>query len=154
MRYVRGRWTLERSRTYYSYDSYPFRYSYYSYPYWRHAGHFVYDNHDNNVHLRKKTVGYAMAGGETKSERRHFHHTARAEEITHRGAPPITSIKQTPDDKAGTLSPGTPLLGLDPRRPSTWELYSQMLPPIFSEAPAQTSNKTNAPRWRNEEPGM
>src|SRR5262249_7219422 len=148
------------NRSYYSYPyrysySYPFSYSYYSYysyPYRGHAGHLVYANHDHNVHVRKKTVGYAMAGGGTK--RRHFHHTARAEEITHQGAPPVTFVKQTRGDKADTLSPGTPLLGLDPRKPSTWELYSQMLPHIFSEPPAPTSNKTNPPRRRNEEPGM
>jgi hypothetical protein len=64
-----------------------------------------------------------------------------------------TATKQTPRDKH-TLSLGTPLLGLDPRSPSTWALYSQMLPFIFSEAPAATSHGIRAPRRRDDEAGM
>jgi hypothetical protein len=72
-----------------------------------------------------------------KAEYYHFHHALRAEEITpqHRKSVSAeTATKQIPRNKH-TLSPGTPLLGLDPRSPHTWALYSQMLPFIFSEAP-------------------
>jgi hypothetical protein len=52
-----------------------------------------------------------------------------------RNVPSETLITQMPINKTYTLSLGTPLLGLDPRSPSTWELYGEMLPFIFSEAP-------------------
>jgi hypothetical protein len=72
-----------------------------------------------------------------KAEHYHFRHALRDEEITpqhHNRVPAETATKQIPRDNH-TLSPGTPLLGLDARSPSTWALYSQMLPFIFSEAP-------------------
>jgi hypothetical protein len=68
--------------------------------------------------------------------------------------PAETSIKQVPGDKAHGLSLGTPLLGLDPRSPSTWAPYSEMLPFIFSEAPAPTSDRVGAQRHREEGAGM
>jgi hypothetical protein len=137
---VRGRWTLERSRTYHRFQ--------------RHARLQPYYGRDNGA-LTRKTVAYDMVSDEAKPERyRRFHHTARAEEITHRGRSPATFIKQDPRDKTDTLSPGTPLLGLDPRKPSTWELYSQMLPPIFSEAPAPTSDEARPAGRHDKEPGM
>ena len=122
---TRGRWTLEQNRTHH--------------PSQRHARQLPYNNHDDGG-LKRKTIAYDMVSDEVKPERyRHFRHTAHAE--AHRGLSPATFIKQVPRDKTDTLSPGTPLLGLDPRKPSTWELYSQMLPPIFSEAPAPTSDE-------------
>jgi hypothetical protein len=39
-------------------------------------------------------------------------------------------------NKRYTVAPGTPLLGLDPRSPGTWLLYSEMLPFIFSVTPS------------------
>jgi hypothetical protein len=72
-----------------------------------------------------------------KAEYYHFYHSLRAEDITpphHKSMSAETATKQIPRNKH-TLSPGTPLLGLDPRSPHTWALYSQMLPFIFSEAP-------------------
>jgi hypothetical protein len=47
-----------------------------------------------------------------------------------------------------------PLLGLDPRNPTTWALYSEMLPFIFSEAPAASSDGIDASQPREEEVGM
>jgi hypothetical protein len=88
------------------------------------------------VSFKKKTVAYAMASQE-KAEPYHFRHALRAEEITpqhHNRVSAETATKQIRRDKR-TLSPGTPLLGLDARSPSTWALYSHMLPFIFSEAP-------------------
>jgi hypothetical protein len=137
---VRRGWTLEQNRTYY--------------PHHHHARQLAYSNHDNSGPLKRKTVRYDMASEESTSERsHHFRHSARAREITHRGALPVTFVNRMPGDKTDTLSPGTPLLGLDPRRPSTWELYSQMLPPIFSEVPAPTSDKTSPPGRTDKEPG-
>jgi hypothetical protein len=76
-------------------------------------------------------------GSQEKAEHYHFRHALRTEEITpqrYNSASAETATKQMPRDKH-TLSPGTPLLGLDARSPNTWALYSQMLPFIFSEAP-------------------
>jgi hypothetical protein len=78
-----------------------------------------------------------MASQEARPERYHFRHTLGAEEVTpqhHNNGSAEAVTKQMPRDKH-TLSGGTPLLGLDPRNPHTWALYSQMLPFIFSEAP-------------------
>jgi hypothetical protein len=72
-----------------------------------------------------------------KVEYYHFHHVLRAKEITpqhHKSVSAETATNQIRRNKH-TLSPETPLLGLDPRSPHTWTLYSQMLPFIFSEAP-------------------
>jgi hypothetical protein len=107
--------------------------------------------------LKKKTVAYAMASQEAKPEHYHFRHTLHAEETTSRRHDTVsaeTAIKQIPRDKAHALSLGTPLLGLDPRSPSTWALYSEMLPFIFSEAPTPTSGRVGAPRHREEDAGM
>jgi hypothetical protein len=74
---------------------------------------------------------------EEKAKHYHFRHALSAEEITpqrHNSVLAETATKQIPRDKH-TLSLGTPLLGLDARSPSTWALYSHMLPFIFSEVP-------------------
>jgi hypothetical protein len=91
-----------------------------------------------------------MASEEPKTEHHHFQHTARAEEMTqqHQLASPETFIKQIPWNKPYTLSLGTPLLGLDPRSPSTWALYSEMLPFIFSETPSDVRS-VDSPRHRD-----
>lgn len=118
-------------RTYYPYYSY---HAYYPYPYQHHARQLTHDNHGRSASFKKKTVGYAMAAQE-KVEHYHFRHALRAE-ITlqhHNSVSAETATKQIRRDKH-TLSPGTPLLGLDPRSPRTWALYSQMLPFVFSEA--------------------
>jgi hypothetical protein len=97
-----------------------------------------------------------MTGQKTKTDRHHFGQTTRAEEITRQqySLSPETFAKQIPRDKTYTLSPGTPLLGLDLRSPSSWALYSQMLPFIFSEASAPTSVGISAPQRREGEPDM
>jgi hypothetical protein len=72
-----------------------------------------------------------------KAEHYHFRHAMRTEEIApqpHNSVSAETPTKQIPSDK-NKLSPGKPLLGLDPRSPRTWALYSQMLPFVFSEVP-------------------
>jgi hypothetical protein len=106
---------------------------------------------------KRKPLAYAMASQEAKPGRYHFRHTLHADEMTpqrHNGVSAETDIKQIPRDKAHTLSLGTPLLGLDPRSPSTWALYREMLPFIFSEAPTPTSDRVGAPRHREEDTGM
>jgi hypothetical protein len=91
-----------------------------------------YLHHHYAQHLERKTVTRRAA----KAEHHHLHPSGYAEELT----PPHnvsfeTSITQMPINKTYALAPGTPLLGLDPRSPSAWDLYSEMLPFIFSEAP-------------------
>jgi hypothetical protein len=84
-------------------------------------------------HLHRKIVPRRVG----KTEHHHLRPSGYAEELTPRDeVSSETSMTQMPINKTYTLSPGTPLLGLDPRSPSTWELYSEMLPFIFSEAPA------------------
>src|SRR5215472_17298963 len=86
----------------------------------RHARQLTHDNHS-----RSKTVAYAMASQEAKAERYHFRHARRAGEMTRQHYSIVsaeTATERMPRDKH-TLSLGTPLLGLDPRRPSTWALY-------------------------------
>ena len=69
-----------------------------------------------------------------KTNHHHLRPSGYAEELTPRhNASFETPITQMPINT--TLTPGTPLLGLDPRSPSTWLLFSEMLPFIFSEAP-------------------
>ena len=69
-----------------------------------------------------------------KTNHHHLRPSGYAEELTSRHNVSFgTSITQVLINKTHTLAPGTPLLGLDPRSPSTWELYSEMLPFIFSE---------------------
>jgi hypothetical protein len=97
-----------------------------------------------------------MANQEAKAEHYHFRHALRAGEMTRQHYSSVsveTATKQMPRDKH-TLSLGTPLLGLNPRSPSTWALYSQMLPFIFSEAPAAASHGIGAPRRRDDDAGM
>ena len=83
-------------------------------------------------HPARKIVIHHVA----KAKHHHFHPSGYAEDLTPRdNVSSETSITQMPINKTYTLSLGTPLLGLDPRSPGTWELYSEMLPFIFSEAP-------------------
>jgi hypothetical protein len=138
----------------YSYPTY-YRYRVY-YHHHRQARRFAHNNHDKSGLLKEKTVGYGMATRETKVESYHFRQTTGTQETTHSNdnASPEAFIKQIPSDKAGTLSPGAPLLGLDLQSPSTWALYSEMLPFIFSEASATTSVGISAPRPSEEETGI
>jgi hypothetical protein len=89
-----------------------------------------------------------------KTDHYHFRDTVGAEMTSHHRASPEAFIKQMPRNNGYTLSPGLPMLGLDPRSPSTWALYSEMLPFIFSEAPAPTSDRVGARRHREEGAGM
>jgi hypothetical protein len=73
-----------------------------------------------------------------KANHYHLRPSGYAEELTSRHNVSFeTSITQMLINKTYTLAPGTPLLGLDPRSPSTWLLYSEMLPFIFSETPGE-----------------
>jgi hypothetical protein len=93
-----------------------------------HPGH----HHHHAHHLERKIVTHRVA----KRERHHLRPGGYAEDLTPRhDASFENAITQMPINKTYTLSLGTPLFGLDPRSPSTWELYSEMLPFIFSEAP-------------------
>jgi hypothetical protein len=83
-------------------------------------------------HPKRKIVVHHVA----KAKHHYFRPSGYAEDLTPRdNVSSETSITQMLINKTYTLSPGTPLLGLDPRSPSTWELYSEMLPFIFSESP-------------------
>jgi hypothetical protein len=143
-----GPWALEQNRTYHRYRVY--------YPYQRHTRQLSHNNRYKSAFLKKKAVGYDMMSQGTKTDHHQFGQMTRAEEVTHRqySVSPEMFAKQTPRDKTYTLSPGVPLLGLDLRSPSTWALYSEMLPFIFSEAPAPTSVGINAPQRREGEPDM
>jgi len=91
-----------------------------------------YRHHHYAQHLERKIGTHHLA----KAEHHHLRPSGFAEDLTpRRDVPSETSITQMPINKTYTLSLGTPLLGLDPRSPSTWELYGEMLPFIFSEAP-------------------
>jgi hypothetical protein len=142
------RWTLEQNRTHHRYRAY--------YPYQPHTRQLDHNNRYKSALLKKKTVGYDMMRQETKTDHHHFEQTTRAEEMTRRrySVSPETFAKQIPRDKTYALSPGMPLLGLDLRNPSTWALYSEMLPFIFSEVPAPTSVGISAPQRREGESGM
>jgi hypothetical protein len=95
--------------------------------------HSRHHHHHYARHLDRKIVTRRVG----KAEHHHLRPSGYAEESTPRDdVSSETSITQMPINKTYTLSPGTPLLGLDPRSPSTWELYSDMLPFIFSETPA------------------
>jgi hypothetical protein len=136
-------------RTYSPYDSYR---AYH--PYQRHAQQLTHNKRGGTASLKKKTVAYAMGSQVAKAEHYHFRHTVRAEEMTrqrHNSVSAETAIKQTSRDTTHTLSLGTPF---DPRSPSTWTLYSQMLPFVFSEAPAAASHGISAPRRRDDDAGM
>jgi hypothetical protein len=92
-------------------------------------------HHRDAQHLKGKFAAHGTA----KADRHNLRPLGYAKGETHR--PDVssrTSITQTPINKTYTLLPGVPLLGLDPRSPSTWELYNQMLPPLFSEVSAST----------------
>jgi hypothetical protein len=56
-----------------------------------------------------------------KADHHYLRPTGRAEEMTHyrRSVSSETLIKETPLNKTYRLLPGLPLLGLDPRSPST-----------------------------------
>jgi len=83
-------------------------------------------------HLKRKIA----APGIAKAGHRHHRSAGYAKEVTpRRNVASETSARST---LTYTLSPGLPLLGLDPRSPSTWALYNQMLPPLFSEVSAST----------------
>jgi hypothetical protein len=89
-----------------------------------------YRHHHYAQHLERKIVTRRIA----KAEYHHLRPSGYAEDLTpRRDVPSETSITQMPINKTYTLSLGTPLLGLDPRSPSTWELYGEMLPFIFSD---------------------
>ena len=108
---------------------------------------------DTNRHERttfKKNVAYDMV----KTDHYHFRDTVGAEMTSHHRASPEAFIKQMPRNNGYTLSPGLPMLGLDPRSPSTWALYSEMLPPIFSEPSAPASDGISEPRLGRGEAGM
>jgi hypothetical protein len=90
-------------------------------------------HHHYAQHVHRKIVTRRVG----KVEHHHLRSSGYAEELTpHDDVLSENSITQMPVNKTYTLSAGTPLLGLDPRSPSTWELYSEMLPFIFSEARA------------------
>jgi hypothetical protein len=142
---------------YYAYRPYHPYHGYRAYyPYLNRSWQLTHDNHDRRASLKKKTIAYAMASRHAKAEHYHFHHALRAEAMKpnrNNNGPAEMAIKQMPSE-THALSVGTPLLGLDPRSPSTWELYSQMLPFIFSETPAADYNGIGTPRRRDEETGM
>ena len=102
-------------------------------PQYRHPYH-----HRDAQHLKGKIA----TRGTARADHHHLRPLGYAKRGTYRhDASPSTSITQTPIkpiNKTYTLLPGLPLLGLDPRSPSTWALYNQMLPPLFSEVSAST----------------
>jgi hypothetical protein len=103
-------------------------------PQYRYRSH-----HRDTQHLNGKIA----ARGMKKPQHHNLRPLGYANEGTHRhDVSPGTSITQTPINKAYTLLPGLPLLGLDPRSPSTWALYNQMLPPLFSEVSASTPTES------------
>jgi hypothetical protein len=107
--------------------------------------------HHYAQHLERKIITRSVA----KAGHHHLRPSGYAEDLMLRhNVSSEISTTQTLINNTNTLSLGTPLLGLDPRSPSTWALYSEMLPFIFSEAPAQTSDRAGAPRRREEDAGM
>jgi hypothetical protein len=99
-------------------------------PQYRHRYH-----HRDAQHLKAKIA----TRGTAKADHHNLRPLGYAKGGTHRhDASSDTSITQMPINKTYTLLPGVPLLGLDPRSPSTWALYNQMLPPLFSEVSAST----------------
>jgi hypothetical protein len=92
------------------------------------------DHHRHAQHPERKIVIHHVA----KANHHHLRPSGYAEELTSRHNVSFgTSITQLLINKTHTLAPGTPLLGLDPRSPSTWLFYSEMLPFIFSETPGE-----------------
>ena len=112
-------------------------------PHYHHPHHYV-------QHIQRKTV----ARGVAKANHHHLRPSGYGEDLVSHNVSFETSITQMPINKTYTLAPGTPLLGLDPRSPSTWALYSEMLPFIFSKAPAFASYGISAPGRREGETGM
>src|SRR6516225_5854776 len=100
-----------------------------------------YRHHHYAQHLERKIFTRHVA----KAEHHQLRRSGYAEELTPRHNVSFeTSVTQMLSNKTYALAPGTPLLGLDPRSPSTWGLYSEMLPFIFSEAPAASEVTTSA----------
>jgi hypothetical protein len=97
-------------------------------------------HHKYAQHLGRKII----APGVAKGDHHHLRPSAYAEDLTPRrnvsSEISFTQMPISPINNANTLSLGTPLLGLDPRSPRTWALYSEMLPLIFSEAPTPASD--------------
>jgi hypothetical protein len=139
MGYFSRRWSLEQNRTYDGYCAY--------YPYQCHTRHLGHDNHDESAILKEKTVGYDMVSQGAKAGHHHVRKTTRAEEMNHQqySVSPETFGKQISLDRSYTLSPGMLLLGLNLRSPGAWALHSEVLPSIFSEAPASTTDGISAP---------
>jgi hypothetical protein len=96
-----------------------------------HHYHHHHYHHHYVQHLERKIVARVA-----KADHHHLRPSGYAEELTPRNISFEMSITQMPINKTYALAPGAPLLGLDPRSPSTWELYSEMLPFVFSKAPA------------------
>jgi hypothetical protein len=94
-----------------------------------HHHHHHHHHHHYVQRLERKIVARGLAKAD------HIHPSGYAEELTPHNVSFEKSITQMPINRTYTLASGTPLLGLDPRSPSTWVLYSEMLPFIFSEAP-------------------
>jgi hypothetical protein len=99
-------------------------------PHHYHYHHHHYHHHYVQ-HLERKIVARVA-----KADHHHLRPSGYAEELTPRNVSFEMSITQMPINKTYALAPGAPLLGLDPRSPSTWELYSEILPFVFSKAPA------------------
>jgi hypothetical protein len=92
-------------------------------------------HHRDTQHLKGKIA----TRGAAKADHHNLRPLGYAKAGTHRhDVSSGTSITQTLINNTYTLLPGLPLLGLDPRSPSTWALYNQMLPPLFSEVSAST----------------
>jgi hypothetical protein len=90
------------------------------------------DHYRHARHPERKIVIHHVA-----KANHHLRPSGYAEELTSRHNVSFeTSITQMLINKRYTVTPGTPLLGLDPRSPSTWLLYSEMLPFIFSVTPS------------------
>jgi hypothetical protein len=91
-----------------------------------------YRHHHHAQHPERTIVIHHVA----KAKHHHLRPSGYAEDLISRdNVSSETLITQMPINTTYTLSLGTPLLGLDPRSPNTWALYSEMLPFIFSEAP-------------------
>ena len=107
------------------------------------------DHYRHAQHPERKIVIHRVA----KANHPHLRPSGYAEELTSRlNVSFETPITQVLINKTHTLAPGTPLLGLDPRSPSTWGLYSEMMPFIFSEAPSDFRS-VDSPRHGEEDTG-
>jgi hypothetical protein len=97
--------------------------------------HYHYHHHHYHHHYVQRLERKMVARGHAKADHHHLRPSGYAEELTPHDVSFETLITQMPINKTYKLASGTPLLGLDPRSPGTWVLYSEMLPFIFSEAP-------------------